>query len=115
MSIRWNPILGIEKDVNEIDVRKAYRRKAVLWKPDRLAPEEAHRQFKILSEAYEILSDPVHRKIYDRYGKQGVEIEINRKKFAPALFEGIKMIEWRNIHNLTPDLPPKVRCNKTIS
>lgn len=67
--------LGLNKNASESDIKKAYRKLALRWHPDKNPDnkEEAERMFKDISEAYEVLSDKEKRKIYDRYGKEGLE------------------------------------------
>lgn len=68
-------ILGVARDASDDDVKKAYRKLALKWHPDRHPEEkkaEAEEQFKRISEAYEVLSDPEKRKKYDRFGKEGL-------------------------------------------
>ncbi|PAA65995.1 hypothetical protein BOX15_Mlig034118g4, partial [Macrostomum lignano] len=67
-------ILEINPDASEAEVRKAYRQMALRWHPDKnqTNPDEAERRFKLISEAYEVLSDPEKRRIYDFYGKEGL-------------------------------------------
>lgn len=67
-------ILGVDKDANDAEIKKAYRKLALKWHPDKNTDnrEEAERMFKVISEAYEVLSDPEKRKVYDVYGKDGL-------------------------------------------
>lgn len=67
-------ILQISRSANESDIRKAYRKLALRWHPDKNPDkkEEAEKRFKEISEAYEILSDSKKRSIYDKYGKEGL-------------------------------------------
>jgi DnaJ homolog subfamily A member 2 len=67
-------LLEISKDASDDDIKKAYRKMALKWHPDRNPNnvEEATEMFKNISEAYEILNDPEKRKIYDQYGKSGL-------------------------------------------
>lgn len=69
MSKDYYGILGLERDADAEQIKKAYRRKAMKVHPD-VAPNdaEAAEKFKELSEAYEVLSDPNKRSIYDRGG-----------------------------------------------
>jgi molecular chaperone DnaJ len=67
-------ILGVEKDVSEKDLKKAYRRVAMKFHPDRNPDDkEAEEKFKEASEAYEILSDSQKRAAYDQFGHAGVD------------------------------------------
>ncbi len=67
-------ILGVERDVSERDLKKAYRRVAMKYHPDRNPDDkDSEDKFKEASEAYEILSDSQKRAAYDQYGHAGVD------------------------------------------
>jgi molecular chaperone DnaJ len=67
-------VLGVGREVEEADLKKAYRRLAMKYHPDRNPGQpEAEAKFKEAKEAYEILSDPERRAAYDQYGHAGVE------------------------------------------
>lgn len=66
-------ILGIDKNASEAEIKKAYRKKAMKFHPDRnKGDEEAAKKFKEASEAYEVLKDPQKKAQYDQYGHAGV-------------------------------------------
>lgn len=66
--------LGVARDATPEQIKKAYRKKALQYHPDRNAGDaEAEKKFKEVSEAYEVLSDEQKRQMYDRYGKQAFE------------------------------------------
>ncbi|WP_096086111.1 molecular chaperone DnaJ [Agaribacterium haliotis] len=67
-------VLGVSKDVSEKDLKKAYRRVAMKYHPDRNPDDKAaEEKFKEANEAYEILSDDQKRAAYDQYGHAGVD------------------------------------------
>ena len=66
-------ILEIERQASDGEVKTAYRRKALEFHPDRNPSHEAEDRFKEASEAYEVLSDPQKRSLYDRFGHDGLQ------------------------------------------
>ena len=67
-------VLGVNRDVSEGDLKKAYRRIAMKLHPDRNPDDaKAEEQFKEANEAYEVLSDGEKRQIYDQFGHDGLE------------------------------------------
>jgi len=67
-------ILEIPRDASPEDIKKAYRKKALAFHPDRNPGDpKAEAKFKEVSEAYEVLSDENKRRVYDQYGEEGVK------------------------------------------
>ena len=65
-------LLGVAREASEAEIKKAYRKLAMEYHPDRNTAPEAEAKFKEITEAYEVLRDPQKRAAYDRYGKAGV-------------------------------------------
>ncbi|KAF8975555.1 DnaJ sub B member 8 [Entomortierella lignicola] len=69
-------LLCVDPSASKEDIKKAYRKQALLFHPDKMKPhmkEEASQHFQFISEAYEVLSDDTKRQLYDRYGHEGVK------------------------------------------
>lgn len=66
-------LLGVSKGVSETEIKKAYRKLALEYHPDRNKSKEAHEKFKEINKAYEVLSDPQKKQAYDQYGHQAFE------------------------------------------
>jgi molecular chaperone DnaJ len=70
-------VLGVNKDCSEDELKKAYRRLAMKWHPDRNPDNpKAEEHFKEAKEAYEVLCDPNKRTAYDQFGHAGVDPQI---------------------------------------
>jgi molecular chaperone DnaJ len=65
-------LLGVAREASEADIKKAYRKLAMEFHPDRNSEPGAEERFKEITEAYEVLRDSEKRALYDRYGKAGV-------------------------------------------
>jgi len=65
-------VLGVEKNSGPDEIKRAYRKAAMQYHPDRNKEPGAEVKFKEASEAYEVLSDPEKRNRYDRFGHQGL-------------------------------------------
>ncbi len=76
-------ILGVERDSSSDDIKRAYRKRAMKFHPDRNPGDaEAEEKFKEAAEAYQILSDDEKRRMYDQYGHQGVNQNMGGRGFG---------------------------------
>jgi len=67
-------ILGISRTASEDDIKKAYRKLALKYHPDKNKAPGAEERFKEVAEAYEVLSDKRKRDIFDQYGEEGLKV-----------------------------------------
>ena len=65
-------ILGVAKTAKDDEIKKAYRKLALKWHPDKNKNAGAEEKFKEISEAYDVLSDKEKREIFDKYGEEGL-------------------------------------------
>jgi len=66
-------ILGVSKNAGKPDIKKAYRKLALKYHPDKNPDKSAEEKFKEISEAYAVLYDDEKRKMYDMYGHSGID------------------------------------------
>ncbi len=83
-------VLGVSRDADQKEIKRAYRKLAKKYHPDRNQDEkDTSDKFKEISEAYEILSDPDKRARYDQYGHSGIrDDDFNFDDFARGGFGG---------------------------
>ncbi|CAI9727758.1 Hypothetical predicted protein [Octopus vulgaris] len=74
MTVDYYKVLGVNNNATDAEIKKAYRKLALKWHPDKNPDrkDEAERKFKEISQAYEVLSDKQKRDVYDRYGLEGL-------------------------------------------
>ena len=68
-------ILGISRDASTADIKKAFKKMSIKWHPDKNPnnKKEAEEKFIEVSNAYQVLSDPKQKEIYDKYGEEGLK------------------------------------------
>ncbi|KAK9089125.1 hypothetical protein Scep_028207 [Stephania cephalantha] len=78
MGVDYYNILQVDKNAKDEDIKKAYRKLAMKWHPDKNPNDKkyAEAKFKEVSEAYEVLSDSQKRAIYDQYGEEGLKGQV---------------------------------------
>lgn len=65
--------LGLPKTATDDEIKKAYRKLALRYHPDKNKAANAEEKFKEVAEAYEVLSDKSKREVYDKYGEDGLK------------------------------------------
>ncbi|GAB2280347.1 hypothetical protein Dimus_014984 [Dionaea muscipula] len=76
MVVDYYHTLRVSPTVADEELRRSYKRLAMRWHPDKNPPATRHvaeSKFKQICEAYDVLSDPLKRQIYDRYGEEGLK------------------------------------------
>lgn len=66
-------ILGVPRSATDVDIKRAYRKLALQWHPDRNKTPEANEKFKEINKAYEVLSDEKKKQVYDQYGESAFQ------------------------------------------
>lgn len=81
-------VLGLDRGASPEDIKKAFRRLAMQYHPDRNKEPEAETRFKEINQAYEVLSDPDKRAAYDRFGHAGISGGVGGAGFEGFNFGG---------------------------
>lgn len=71
--VDYYDILGVSKNASDAEIKTAYRKQALKWHPDRNKSPQAAEKFKEINKAYEVLSDPKKKGVYDQYGSEAFE------------------------------------------
>ncbi len=96
VDIDYYELLEVDRDASFEEIKKSYRKLALKYHPDRNpGNREAEERFKLINEAYQVLSDKEKRALYDRYGKNGLE---NRG------FEGFSHSSFDDIMNFFEEM-----------
>ncbi|KAH3677600.1 hypothetical protein WICMUC_001703 [Wickerhamomyces mucosus] len=114
---KYYEILGLQSTATDVDIKKSYRLMALRWHPDKNNNEEAkeaNEMFQKITSAYQILSNPHHRAIYDKYGELGLTGEIGPEQgFDQELFNNNNNnnINHQSTHNKGSDYSTPVYNN----
>lgn len=81
-------ILGISRNATPDEIKKAYKKMALKWHPDRNHDnqKEATEKFKEISEAFQVLNDPEKKQVYDQFGEDGIKNGIPNGAGGPGGF-----------------------------
>jgi len=98
-------VLQVPKDADMMTIKKAYRKLAMRWHPERCVQPDLEDNFKAIAEAYEILSDPEKRAFYDIHGVRPDKAQLtwNEDALSP-FFGGMQMIQQSPTNVPTPSL-----------
>ncbi|MCO5576926.1 hypothetical protein L7F22_030747 [Adiantum nelumboides] len=112
MGVDFYEILKVGRNASEEDVKKAYKRLAMRWHPDKNpdSKTEAEAKFKQISEAFEVLSDTQKRAIYDQYGEEGLKEFPSSENVARAASGG-QRFNARNAEDLFSEVFGKMNLN----
>lgn len=95
--VDYYEILGVSRNADLETIKKAYRRLALAYHPDRNPNNpEAEEKFKLINEAYEVLSDPDKRRAYDLYGQRGSTPPPSSDFFSQIMEEFFQSV-WGNV------------------
>lgn len=86
-------ILGLARGASDDDIKKAYRKQALRYHPDKNKDPGAEERFKEIAEAYDVLSDPKKRDIFDKFGEEGACRDTRQAEWG----EGSRVNGWRGI------------------
>ncbi|KAL6423570.1 hypothetical protein ACFW04_010246 [Cataglyphis niger] len=92
-TIDYYKVLSLERNCNDTEIKEAYRRCAVRYNPTQQKNRGAEAIFALAAEAYDVLSDPFRRTVYDQYGEEGLKNGVSRPEgfVKPYVFHGEPM------------------------
>nr|CAI5818247.1 unnamed protein product [Callosobruchus analis] len=98
MGIDYYGILQIPKSSTDLEIKKAYRSLALEFNKEMLKNENAQEVFALIGEAYDVLSDPLRRAVFDQYGEEGLKRGVPMvNDYIPAYhYHGDPMLTYKN-------------------
>ncbi|MFN7065219.1 MAG: molecular chaperone DnaJ [Aquificaceae bacterium] len=82
-------VLGVPRNATQEEIKKAYRRLARKYHPDFNKDPSAQEKFKEINEAYQVLSDPEKRRLYDQYGHSAFTAQTGGEAYQEVVFQNI--------------------------
>lgn len=97
MGIDYYGVLKLTRICHDLDIKKAYRRLALNFHPGRLKDKSVVDVFSLVSEAYEVLVNPLTRAVYDQYGEEGLKngVPTTDEFIQPYVYHGEPMKTYR--------------------
>ncbi|EPS72136.1 potyviral capsid protein interacting protein 2b, partial [Genlisea aurea] len=117
MGADYYHVLRVSRNATEEDLKKSYKRLAMKWHPDKNAvnTEEAEARFKLISEAYDVLSDSKKRQVFDLYGERGLKSGLfPPESFASAEYAPDVLDEFLNGGELNKAAPMEIKLPCTL-
>ncbi|XP_015604605.2 dnaJ homolog subfamily B member 13-like [Cephus cinctus] len=101
--IDYYGVLSLKRDCQDVDIKKAFRRWAIQYNPERQKDNSFNVLFSLIAEAYEILSDPLKRTVYDQYGENGLKKGVPGPEnyIEPYIFHGEPLRTYREFFGTT--------------
>ncbi|CAK9816846.1 DnaJ homolog subfamily B member 13 [Anthophora quadrimaculata] len=95
--IDYYGVLSLKKDCNDLEIKAAFRRLAIRYNPERTKDDSLNTIFTLVAEAYDVLSDPFKRTIYDQFGEEGLKNGVpGAKEFIrPYIYHGEPLRTYR--------------------
>ncbi|EZA58803.1 DnaJ-like protein subfamily B member [Ooceraea biroi] len=95
--VNYYKVLSLERHCNDVEIKRAYRRCAIRYNPAREKNGGAEAIFALAAEAYDVLSDPLRRAVYDQYGEEGLKNGVPRPEgfVKPYVYHGEPMRTFR--------------------
>lgn len=118
--------LGVKPDATDDEIKRSYRNLAKKYHPDKCKDDNANDMIQKINEAYEVLSDPNKRKIYDQYGEEGLRAGFNpddmdpmnifrkmhqQTKQAKQYVHNIRLEEYFTKKKITISIPKEIDCD----
>ncbi|XP_015513655.2 dnaJ homolog subfamily B member 13 [Neodiprion pinetum] len=98
MGIDYYGVLSLKKNSTDLEIKKAFRRLAIHYNPERQKDRGVQAVFSLIAEAYDVLSDPFKRAIYDQYGEEGLKRGVPGPQdyIQPYVFHGDPLRTYRD-------------------